>query len=226
MELMKQMLATGMRFFLAVGAAVVILRGDLVLVNYFRSPAEAGVYAIATQASLLLQLVPNIVSTILFPRTSAAYDDEGKLTCRVTRHSVFLLTLLCMVAAPFAFVLPMVYGKAFADLPYLFLILLPGVLMLGIETVQVQHFTGMGMPRNIPVFWLTTMAINLGLNILLLPRYGAVAAAFVSTLSYGLIFASVAIFFRIRTGRTFAETFVIRGSELSALLQLRRAQPR
>lgn len=217
-ELMREMLDHGSRFFISLAAGIVILRGDLLIVNYFRGPEEAGIYAVATQASIFLHMIPNVISTILFPKTSGAGDETGELTSRVTRPATLLIFLLCLAAVPACFLLPLLYGSAFADLPKLFLILLPGVFLLGIETIQVQHFTGLGLPRRIPIYWLATMAVNIGLNLLLVPRYGIFAAAIVSTFSYALIFVLVAQFFSSRTGRTLSEMFVVRRSEMGQLV--------
>lgn len=216
----REMLRYGSRFFVALAAGIMILRGDLLIVNYFRTPEEAGVYAVATQASIFLHMIPNVISTILFPRSAGARDESGELTCRVTRHSVLLLFLLCLAAAPCAFLLPVLYGRAFTDLPMLFLILLPGVLLLGVETIQVQHFTGLGLPPRIPVYWVITLVFTVALDLIFVPRYGVLAAAAVSTASYVLIFLLVAHLFRIRTGRSYREAFVIRRDELGSLFDL------
>jgi hypothetical protein len=45
------------------------------------------------------------------------------------------------------------------------LILLPGVYLLGIESVMVQHFSGTGLPLAIPLFWIVTVVCNVALNL-------------------------------------------------------------
>lgn len=216
--LMHELLDHGSRFFVSLAAGIVILRGDLLIVNYFRGSEEAGVYAVATQASIFVHMIPNVISTILFPKTSGAGDETGELTSRVTRHAVLLIFILCLAAVPACFVLPMLYGPAFGELPKLFLILLPGVFLLGIETIQVQHFTGLGLPRRIPLYWIVTMILNVGLNLFIVPRYGMYGAAFVSTTSYALIFLLVAHYFRSKTERSFGDMFLIRRGEFRQLL--------
>ena len=196
-----------------------ILRGDLLIVNYSRGAEEAGVYAVATQASIFLHMIPNVISTILFPRTTEARDESGRLTCRVTRHSVFLMFLVCLASVPLAFVLPLLYGPAFSAVTTYFLVLLPGVFLLGIETIQVQHFTGLGLPRIIPAFWVGVMMVNFAMNIALVPRIGALGAAIASTISYALMFVLVAGYFRSRTGRSLAEAFVLGYDELRQFLK-------
>jgi O-antigen/teichoic acid export membrane protein len=119
--------------------------------------------------------------------------------------------LCCLAAVPGSFLLPLLYGRAFADVTWLLLILLPGVYLVGLESVLVQHFNALGLPKAIPLYWLITLAINLVLVFTLVPRLGAQGAAIASTLSYALIFCLVAWHFRASTERSFAEVFV-RGS--------------
>lgn len=216
---LSEMLGYGWRFFVAMVAGLIVLRGDLLLVNYFRGSADAGVYSVSTQVSTLLQMIPAVISTILFPRTAGAQDPSGTMTCRVTRHAVLILLCICLAAVPAAFVLPLLYGPAFADVPWQFLILLPGVYLLGLETIQVQHFTGLGLPAAIPVFWIVVMALNVGLNLALIPRFGGYGAAVSSTIAYTAIFALVAVYFHKRTGRSLSEAFLIKKGEIAGTLR-------
>jgi O-antigen/teichoic acid export membrane protein len=216
--LLREMLRYGLRFLVALAASTIILRGDLLIVNYFRGSGEAGVYAVSTQAATLLQMMPAVISTILFPRAASKQDATGAVTCRVTRHAVLIMFMVCLAAVPASFLLPVLYGPAFSAVPVLFLIMLPGVFLLGIETIQVQHFTGLGLPRTIPAYWLATMAVSVGLNIWLVPRFGASAAATVSSISYALMFILVAGYFSSRTGRGFSEMFIVRRGELAAFI--------
>lgn len=220
--LLGEMLRTGSKFFVAMAAGLIILRGDLLIVNYFRGSEEAGVYAVATQVVTFLHMIPNVISTMLFPRTAGAGETSAAMTCRVTRTAVFIMILICLAAIPLALLLPTLYGEAFAAVPMLFLILLPGVFLLGIETIQVQHFSGIGLPRIIPAFWLVVMALNLTLNLLLIPQLGATGAAITSTVSYIVIFAFVSIYFRTKTGLGFREAFLPRPSELKELAAFAR----
>jgi O-antigen/teichoic acid export membrane protein len=162
-------------------------------------------------------MMPNVISTLLFPRTAGAQDHSGEMTCRVTRHAVFIMLILCAAAIPAAFILAAIYGPGFSQVPILFLILLPGIFLLGIETIQVQHFAGLGLPRTIPIFWIGVMTLNLALNISLVPRFGAYGAAISSSLSYVVIFILVAAYFRARTGLGIGYAFLIRRDELREL---------
>ena len=219
LPLISELLKHGSKFYISMAASMVILRADLLIVNYFGGAAEAGVYGVSTQVATVFLLIPNVISIVLFPRVTEARDVAGDITCRVTRHASFIMLLICLAAIPFAFLLPVLYGASFANVPFQVLILLPGVYLLGIETVQVQFFNSLGVPRAVPLFWLVAVAVNIGLNLALVPRFGAYAAAAVSTLSYGLMFVLISTYFKARTGKTFREAFVLRESELREFMQ-------
>ena len=207
--LLRRMIGYGLKFHVSILAGAIIIRADLLVVSYFRGAAEAGVYSVASQFALLLMLLPGVIATLLFPRVTAEQDARGETTCRVTRYTAFIMFLCCIAAVPFSLVLPLIYGSAFTDATGLLLILLPGVYLMGLESVLVQHFNATGLPRAIPLYWVATLALNLVLVFTLVPRYGAVGAAVASSISYAAIFALVALHFQTSTGRSFSEVFVL-----------------
>jgi O-antigen/teichoic acid export membrane protein len=221
-ELLKRMARYGLKFHVAVVASLLIFRADLLIVNHFRGEAEAGSYAVASQMGMLLMMVPGVIATLVFPRVTAAHDIDGQLVMRATRHTSFIMLVVCLLAVPAAFLLPLLYGPAFVDVPVQLLILLPGIYLVGVESVLVQYFSGTGLPVAIPLFWLFTLLVNVLLNVALVPAFGARAAAAASTASYALIFLLVAYYFRKKTGNSFSRTFMLRSGELRELFTLIR----
>jgi len=209
MSLLRRMIAYGIKFHVSILAGAIMLRADLLVVNHFRGPEEAGVYSVASQFALLLMLLPGVIATLLFPRVTAEQDARGETTCLVTRYTTFIMFLCCLAAVPFSLLLPLLYGAAFSDATRLLLILLPGVYLMGLESVLVQHFNALGLPRAIPVYWVITLVLNLFLVFALVPRFGAQGAAIASSISYAAIFALVALHFHTSTGRSFTEVFVL-----------------
>jgi O-antigen/teichoic acid export membrane protein len=127
----------------------------------------------------------------------------------VTGYTTFIMLLGCIAAVPLSLLLPVIYGVEFSESTGLLMILLPGVYLMGLESVLVQHFNALGLPRAIPVYWLITLVLNLILVFSLVPKFGAQGAAIASTVSYTVIFALVALHFRTSTGRSFREVFVL-----------------
>jgi O-antigen/teichoic acid export membrane protein len=210
--LLRRMIGYGLKFHISVLVGAIIFRADLLVVNHFRGADEAGVYSVATQFSLLLMLLPGVIATLLFPRVTSEQDASGETTWVVTRHTAFIMLICCLAAVPGSFLLPWVYGAAFANATWLLLILLPGVFLIGLESVLVQHFNALGLPRIIPVYWVVTLMVNLILVFALVPRFGAFGAAIASTISYALIFSLVAFYFQSSTRRSIMSAATARGS--------------
>lgn len=200
--LLRRMIAYGLKFHISVLAGAIIFRADLLVVNHFRTPAEAGVYSVATQFGSLLMLLPGVIATLLFPRVTAEQDAHGETTWLVTKYTALIMLVCCLVAVPASFLLPLLYGSAFEEATTLLLILLPGVYLIGLESVLVQHFNALGLPRMIPVYWVVTLVVNLVLVFALVPQLGAYGAAIASTVSYALIFSLVAFYFVATTRRS------------------------
>ena len=208
---LRRMISYGIKFHVSILAGAIILRADLLVVNHFRGAAEAGVYSVASQFAMMLMLLPAVIATLLFPRVTAEQDARGETTCQVTRQTTLIMFVCCLAAVPFSLLLPVMYGTEFRDATWLLLILLPGVYLISLESVLVQHFNALGLPAAIPVYWIVTLVLNLILVFALVPRFGAQGAAIASTISYAAIFALVARHFHTSTRRSFVEVFV-RGS--------------
>ena len=222
-QLFKEFVRYGARFHVAVLAGIVILRADLLLVNNYRGAEEAGVYAVATQISSLLLLLPAVIATLLFPRVTSEMDPTGQITIRTTRVTALIMVLMCLAAVPGSLLLPYLYGVEFSQATLLLSILIPGVYLLGIEAVVVQHFNATGLPKAIPLFWILTVAFNLAFNVLFIPVHGAVAAAVISSLSYALIFCLVTGYFVVKTGTRFSQLLLIRPNDVSSMLHSHRS---
>ena len=221
-QLFKRMARYSIKFHVSVVAAMMLFRADLLIVNHFRGEMEAGVYAVASQVAMMLMLLPGVVGTLLMPRVTSERDASGKLTMRATRHTAFVMLLICLLAAPASLLLPVLYGAPFADASLQLLILLPGVYLIGIESVLVQHFNSTGLPAAIPLFWLATLAINVILNLALVPSFGARAAAATATFSYAMIFALIILYFRLKTGHPLSTALLLSRRELRDLFHLTR----
>jgi O-antigen/teichoic acid export membrane protein len=201
LSLLRKMLSYGLKFYISIFASFIIFRADLLILNQFRGTEAAGVYAVAAQVSFLMIMLPGVIASLLFPRVASLQDETAEYAVEITRHTSFLMMIVCVGAAAASFALPVVYGARFRDATILLLIMLPGIFFISLESVLVQHFTGTGLPAIIPLFWVIAMLANIGLNLALIPLWGAFAAAINSSISYALIFVLVTAYFSRRTGQ-------------------------
>ncbi len=220
--LLGRMIRYGLKFHLSIVAAALMFRVDLLLVNHFHGAAEAGVYSVASQVGLMLMMLPGVIATLLFPRITAEQDLKGTTTARVTRHTAFVMLIICLAAAPLSFVLPSLYGPAFSDVSIQLLILLPGVYLVGVQSVLAQHFNAIGLPATVPAFWLSTLLVHVALLMVLVPPLGGRGAALASMLSYVMIFVLMLLYFRSSTGKPLSDTLLVTSDELRNLIHINR----
>lgn len=217
-ELLRKVLGYSSKGFILWLSIFLVYRFDLILVNYFNGTADAAVYAVATQYTLFLLLLPHVVSQLLQARVSATRDEGGEFTSRASRVTAALMFVACIASIPAAYILAKIYGNGFERLPMMIFILLPGVLFVGIQSVLAQYFLGTGMPIKIVVIWLATVAVNVAANLIIIARYGPFGAAFVSSATYiGVSIAMMAVFTR-STKRSLGAVLITSISELRSLV--------
>ena len=221
LNLLGRMISYGLKFHISILAAALMFRADLLLVNHFHGASEAGVYSVASQVALMLMMLPGVIATLLFPRITAEQDVHGATAARVTRHTAFVMLFICMVAVPFSFILPWLYGQAFSGVSVQLLILLPGVYLVGVQSVFAQHFNAIGLPGAVPTFWVITLLVHVALLFLLVPPLAGRGAALASMLSYVMIFGLMLSYFRTSTGNPLATTLVLKSGELRDLITRR-----
>src|SRR5882762_2458673 len=94
--LFARMIPFGLKSYLGCLLAYLVIRSDMLLVNYFRGTAAAGVYSIAAQVADNLLLIPATIGLILLPRIAS--EEPSKQSARSEEHTSELqshLNLVC-----------------------------------------------------------------------------------------------------------------------------------
>jgi len=214
------MLRYGMKFYLSCLLAYLVIRVDLLMVNYFSGVSEAGIYSVSTAFADLLYVLPVSIGTVLFPRIARDQIGEGSLTLKACRYTVLLMAGICLTAAVAARpAILLLYGKVFAGSIPPFLWLLPGIFLLSIEGVLANDLAGRGYPAVIVGYWLVGLVLNIGLNLVMIPRWGANGAAAASTVTYALMFALVFRCFLAESGLPWRRALLLEPAEIRGLFR-------
>lgn len=189
--LFRQSIRYALKAFLAGFFCFLVLRADLFMVEHMLGPVQAGYYSVASTMADYVSVLAVVISSILFPKLSALTDASEKL--RITWKAVWGTTLLLipMLLAVSVLAKPTVrvlFGVAFLPASFAFVLLMPGMLFLGINTVAVQFLNSIGYPKIVVVIWGLCSLVNIGLNVWVIPRFGITGASVVSTISYTLAF--------------------------------------
>jgi O-antigen/teichoic acid export membrane protein len=186
--LARRMIGYGLRAYVVTLLAYLLIRIDLLLVNGIQGSEAAGQYSIAVALADGLYLLPVSVAVNMFARVARGADRE--LSVRVFQLVAVVYLAVCLVAVALAGpTIELLFGPAYHPAVSLFLWLLPGVYFLGVLNVIAYHFAGHGLPKELALVWIPGLAINLAIDLTLLPHHGTYIAAISSSVAYAIVLA-------------------------------------
>jgi O-antigen/teichoic acid export membrane protein len=222
--LLKDMLGFGGKSYVQTLAATLHLRIDQYVLAYVRSPTEVGYYGIGVTLVGLLLKISEATGTVMFPRLAASDRREAQLaTARVVRHTLFLTAIGVVafaIAGPIA--VRVLFGEKFTPAIVPMLILLPGALVMSLYQLLTRSFTSDARQEINIVAAVTALILNVALNLLLDPRFGAAGAAMSHGISYGVAAIILLVAFIRESGLGVRETLWIRRSDVDDLVRVAR----
>ncbi len=187
-DLFKDSLRYGLRVQPGSLAQTIGYRLDFYLLNIFLGPQALGIYVVATNLAEALWMAPYALSIALLPRVSTNNAAEAQ---RVTAQAMRLTFVVSVVSGLAVFALSellirLAYGPRFLPAAPVLRILLVGTVVFSMQKVLANYFIGQGRAGWFLRATLLAMAVNLGLNLVLIPAWGVPGAAFASAVSYSL----------------------------------------
>ncbi|MEX0373683.1 oligosaccharide flippase family protein [Spiribacter roseus] len=186
----RQTVGYGWKAHLSNILAFVNYRADIFLVNFFLNPAATGLYVVAVQIAERLWMLSQAASTVLLPRMSAMHTDPAARLALTGKAFVAVSTLTAAASAVTATALywllrPIFGDEYWAALPA-FLWLLPGIVAGAGARVQSNCIAAAGKPEWNMYVAVGVVSLNVVGNILLVPTYGIIGAAWATSGAYVL----------------------------------------
>lgn len=184
-------------------AYFLLLRLDQGLLVHFRDATAVGIYSLAVYVGELVWLLPGALTPLLVHSSAADATDlrRDRTAARAVRLGVGLTLAaalpLYIAAAP---LLALAGGGQYADSVPALRALLPGIVAFAPGVVLAGDFIGRGRPHWNTQASALTVVVNLIAALILIPRQGAVGAAWASSLAYACGSAIMLWRFRRATG--------------------------
>lgn len=189
-NILRPYVGFGLLTMATVAMTQVVQRIDILLVGNMRGTRDAGLYAVAVQFGDLLLVVPSALGSLVFRRGARASEGHYEDAMRALRWTSISGVLAAgFVAAAAGPLIDTLFGVAYTGSRSALLWLLPGVVLLGVQSVVSSYVASRGRPRSVLIAWGTAAVVGLGLDVIVIPRYGIVGAAAVSSLSYLVVLA-------------------------------------
>ncbi len=210
-QALKQSLIYGLALYAGLAVNTLHFRADQFFVNSMLGATHLGYYALAVRIAELVWLLDYVVvMASLYRVTSSSRADAVVITQRSLRLvAVLVIPLSLAIFALAPVIVPLLFGEAFQPSVLPLWLLLPGIVSWSLAR-SLSPFIAYqcGKP------WYNTLAafiaftVNLGANVLLIPRMGVAGAALASSISYALNLVIVALIFSRLSHARFTETFL------------------
>jgi len=165
-----------------------LLSTDRLLIGFFSTSADLGIYQSAFTLTSFLFLIPNVLKHASYPISAGTDDDDQSaysLILMLVVGFVFPIGLFFVINS--TLVIGLVFGAAFADASIVLSILTIGILVRSLSSPVYPIMVG-GKGEQVSYSAVTGMAaiINVALNVLLIPAFGLVGAAMATCMSLSL----------------------------------------
>ena len=176
-------------------------RLDVVCVGRWCGAADAGIYAAAGRLGDIAWVPGGILQVALLPKVIAwASGDEREGRSRFVRLSIAgwvagaLVTLPFILAAPW--LVNRIFGESFGGGAVYLRIRMAGILVMYGAFLRAAWMTVQGQQLLLMATSCIGFALNLGLDLILVPRHGAIAAAWIWTATQFITLVLANILFR------------------------------
>ena len=225
-----------LRVALPLGLAVVVgtiyFRADALLLSVLKDSEEVGIYGVAYRFYEMTVPFPAFFLAPVFPLMSAAAVSVAGpaefvgLLQRSFDVLVIAAAGIVALAVPLApDLVRLVAGHEFADSALPLRILMVGAAFSFLASLFIYALIALDRQRLVLLLTLVALAVNLGLNLALIPRYGYTAAAAIATGTQGVIVVgALYLVFRytqfVPGVRVLARTAAAGGAVLATLIVL------
>lgn len=186
-QVIKSMLSLGIVYALSLLIINLNYKADYILLDKLSTAYELGIYSKGSGITQYLWQVPMLLSTVIFARSAVSKNDKAFSikVAQLLRVSFLIIGIASMILFFLSdFIIVFMYGESFRESIQVLNFLLPGVLILTIFKVMNMDLAGKGKPWIAMKAMGPSLVINVVLNFIFIPEYGAAGSALASTVSY------------------------------------------
>jgi O-antigen/teichoic acid export membrane protein len=179
--LARRMLRESLPFALVGAFTLAYARGDVIVLRASAADAEVGAYRYAGQLIEVAKQLPVLVLTVLFPQLARAFRDstgrlvrlENRVAALLVVAGVALGAVIALVAPPAIVLLAPGFSRSIPTLR----VLAASVPLLFLNAALLHFFIARDREGLNVLFAGVMVLVNLGVNLGLAPRFGAVGSA-------------------------------------------------
>ena len=193
---------------------------DQIILTYFLSPLNFGLYVAGVGISNLLTKIPVSYINVFYNQISQRSIESALNLYARTQRITFLFTtlisiILMLIAHP---LISLTYGKDYLDSVEVVLWYAPGLIFQVASRISVKFYAGIGMPLKNSLIFLGGFVGSLPFYFWLIPKYGLCGAAMASSVSYFIAFLVSFIQINRDYDISLSSVCMVRAKDLSYLM--------
>lgn len=201
----RQLLRESLVLWLLAAIVMLYFRLDVFMLNAMRGSEAVGQYALAARIAEGMLILALAISASSFPRLASMVGAGETVRLHTTFRKVYGLSLASGAATAVALglLLPILLPKflpAYAEAAFLGVVLVWAVAFMFVNVQTSDLAIAMGRSTAIVRIAAMNLLVNAGLNLLLIPRYGAMGAVLATVGTEGLNSVVQGLYVRVRLG--------------------------
>lgn len=188
----KMLFVTSLPLMLSTVSIMIYSRIDQVMLGHYINNTAVGIYDAAVRLSDVWYIIPNVLITALFPAIINAQKTSPNLfRKRIHLCAALLIGLNLLIILPTNllahYIIEILFGSDFTGTADILAIYIWSLIGFSLGQLMNTYLIAENYTLIFLYTSVVTVLINIGLNILWIPEYGIIGAAFATLVSYSLI---------------------------------------
>ena len=214
---LKNLFSYGFKTYLSNILSIIHSRIDVFMINLFLNPLAVGFYSVSVAMAEKLWIISQSAGLMLFPRISVEKNEKNiknftPLVFRTTAIITIIGSLLLYVLSDWLVIL--LFSKSFIQSIVPFKILLIGIIALGGAGILANDLYGRGKPLINTYVNLISVFLNITLNVIFIPKWGIIGAAWATSISYSVTLLVILIIYSKISKNKIKDIIFLKNSDL------------
>ena len=180
-NLARGIISSGLKQHIATISTFIYMKINQLIVFRYCGASEAGIFAVSLNLAFAAMFIPTTFQTVLYPRVIHSSDDY-EVTVRSLRIGFYSWGLVVLLIILFAEPILLLYGgRSFLPSVNIFRILMIAAWFLPLSSIVAPYCVKVGAFNACSASAVLLGVISIGMNILLIPKYSGLGAAFATT---------------------------------------------
>ncbi len=172
-------------------SAILASRVDQIMLSNLLGLEKVAIYTIAFQFIYLYSIASQSITSVLMPKYNSLHSKEEiiSLTKKLMKWLIPITILLFLIIPPSKYLITFVFGDKYIDSMPVYLVLSYGMALNLFNIPLSLIVTTFNKTKLIAISGFIQLIINVGLNLVLIPKFGIIGAGL--TFGLGIIFSIV-----------------------------------